>query len=75
MSGALEGQSQPVEDQNEAGADRSGVPVTGEPAVDRALESLQDLESLPLADHHDRLARVHEELHAALNAEHSGADS
>ncbi len=43
------------------------VAWTGEPEVDRALESLSGLESLPLADHHDRLARVHEELHRALN--------
>lgn len=48
-----------------------GVPRTGEPEVDRALESLQGLESAPLSDHHDRLARVHEELHAALNADRS----
>lgn len=45
------------------------VPRTGEPEVDRALESLRGLESAPLPEHHDRLARVHEELHAALNAD------
>lgn len=75
MNPAVEDQSQPVEDQNQAGHDQACVPVTGEPDVDRALESLQGLESAPLTDHHDRLARVHEELHAALNAEHPGAGS
>jgi hypothetical protein len=35
--------------------------------VDKALESLQGLESAPLDEHHDRLARVHEDLHRALN--------
>lgn len=44
-------------------------PDTGEPVVDQALESLHGLESAPLADHHDRLARVHEDLHRALNTE------
>lgn len=51
------------------------LPRTGEPEVDRALESLQGLESAPLADHHDRLARVHEDLHAALNADRSRTGS
>lgn len=51
------------------------LPRTGEPEVDRTLESLQGLESAPLADHHDRLARVHEELHAALNADRSRTGS
>ncbi|QDP97306.1 hypothetical protein FOE78_16480 [Microlunatus elymi] len=46
-------------------------PHTGELAVDQALESLPGLASSPLDEHHDRLARVHEELHRALNAEHS----
>jgi hypothetical protein len=59
-------------DPTEAG--RPEVPVTGEPEVDRALQSLQGIESEPLADHHDRLARVHEDLHAALNADHSASD-
>lgn len=56
------------------GIDRYDVPATGEPQVDRALESLQGIESAPLSEHHDRLARVHEELHAALNADHSASD-
>lgn len=60
-------------DQHEQG--QAQVPVTGESQVDRALESLQGIESQPLADHHDRLARVHEELHAALNAENPASDN
>jgi len=72
--------SQPTEHSSGVDHDQSAVgqpdaPVTGEPAVDRALESLQGLESAPLADHHDRLARVHEELHTALNTEHPGSGS
>ena len=51
------------------------VPGTGEPEVDRALESLQGLESAPLSDHHDRLARVHEELHSVLSADQSASDN
>jgi hypothetical protein len=51
----------------------SGIPVTGEPDVDRALESLQDLDSTPLAEHHERLSRVHEELHRALNPQQGPA--
>jgi hypothetical protein len=46
-------------------------PVTGDPDVDQALKSLQGLESEPLGAHHDRLARVHEDLHRALNSDHS----
>jgi hypothetical protein len=48
------------------------IPRTGEPEVDRALESLQGLESAPLDEHHDRLARVHEDLHRALNRQDQG---
>lgn len=42
------------------------VPTTGDPAIDDALQGLRDLPSVPLGEHHDRLARVHEALHAAL---------
>jgi hypothetical protein len=41
-------------------------PATGEAAVDEALRSLADLESVPVDGHHDRLARAHEALQAAL---------
>ncbi len=42
------------------------MPATGDPAIDDALQSLKDLPSTPLAEHPDRLARVHESLHVAL---------
>jgi len=63
------------EQQGEHGATaQSGtIPVTGQPAVDHALAALQGLESEPLADHHDRLAAVHEDLHAALNPDQPDA--
>lgn len=46
------------------------APVTGHPAVDAALAALADLDSAPLAEHHDRLTRAHAALHEALH----GAD-
>ncbi len=42
------------------------VPSTADPAIDDALQSLRDLQSAPLSEHHDRLARAHETLHIAL---------
>jgi hypothetical protein len=44
----------------------SDVPATGHSAVDDALQLLGDLRSMPLAEHHDRLARAHEALHRTL---------
>ena len=41
-------------------------PPTGHAAVEDALRGLADLDSTPLADHHDRLAKAHEALHEAL---------
>jgi hypothetical protein len=46
--------------------DEAAVPSTGDPAIDEALQTLHDLPSTPLAEHHDRLARAHEALHVAL---------
>ena len=46
--------------------ERPDPPVTGEVAVDEAVRSLVDLDSAPLHSHHDRLARTHEALQAAL---------
>jgi hypothetical protein len=51
------------------------VPTTGDPAIDDALQGLRDLPSIPLSDHHDRLAQVHEELHAALERSGDEPDS
>jgi hypothetical protein len=42
-------------------------PGTGDSAVDHALRGLADLDSAPLAEHHDRLAKVHEVLQEALD--------
>lgn len=42
-------------------------PDTGDPAVDHALRGLADLDSAPLAEHHDRLAKIHEVLREALD--------
>jgi len=46
--------------------ERADPPVTGDVAVDEAVRSLADLDSAPLHAHHDRLARTHEALQAAL---------
>ncbi|GAB3925039.1 hypothetical protein GCM10011575_04770 [Microlunatus endophyticus] len=66
---------QQADQQGERGAtaESGTIPVTGQPAVDHALTALQGLESEPLTDHHDRLAAVHEELHAALNPDQPDA--
>jgi hypothetical protein len=42
-------------------------PQTGHPAVDDALLELSDLASTPLAEHHDRLGKVHEVLRETLD--------
>ena len=42
-------------------------PDTGQPPVDDALRGLADLSSAHLAEHHDRLAKVHEALQEALD--------
>ena len=47
-------------------AERPDPPATGETAIDEALRSLADLDAAPLHAHHDRLARTHEALQAAL---------
>ena len=49
-------------------------PATGNTAVDDALGSLVDLDSAPVDAHHDRLARAHEALQAALDAGASSQD-
>jgi hypothetical protein len=49
-------------------SDRPDPPVTGDVAVDEAVRSLADLDSAPLHAHHDRLARTHEALQAALES-------
>ena len=49
-------------------------PETGDPAVDHALRGLTDLGSAPLAEHHDRLANVHEVLQEALDRTDDGRE-
>ena len=44
-----------------------GPPVTDDAAIDDALLGLSELAATPLPEHHDRLAQVHEVLHAALD--------
>jgi len=41
-------------------------PQTGHAQIDDALRGLNDLDSAPLADHHDRLAKAHEVVDEAL---------
>jgi hypothetical protein len=54
------------------GADNGEVfgppPKTGNSEVDQALADLAGLESVPLPDHHDRLAQAQARLQAALEA-------
>jgi hypothetical protein len=42
-------------------------PQTGNAAVDDALQELTDLAHVPLAEHHDRLAKAHGVLQEALD--------
>lgn len=51
---------------SEPNADQVG-PETGDAEIDGALAQLADLGSMPLGEHHDRLARAHEVLHSALD--------
>jgi hypothetical protein len=48
-------------------ADGGTPPQTSDAEIDTALGALTDLPSLPLSEHHDRLASVHEVLHRALD--------
>ncbi|GAB3759979.1 hypothetical protein [Microlunatus parietis] len=47
--------------------DQNVRPRTGVDEIDAALTDLDGLADLPVAEHHDRLSRVHEALHAALH--------
>lgn len=51
----------------DSAAGPAGPPITGEGAVDQALSGLSDLSSVPVSQHHDRLAQAHEALHQALH--------
>lgn len=72
-----EQQTQAPEQQTQSPEQQSGSPeptvttrgkgATGNDQVDTALTALDDLEDDDLANHHDRLAAAHEELHRALS--------
>ena len=49
-------------------------PQTGHAQIDDAVRGLADLDSAPLADQHDRLAKAHEELDEALHRPDSQTD-
>ena len=58
-------------DSQMTGADHGeffGPPETGNSEVDQALADLAGLESVPLPDHHDRLAQAQARLQAVLEA-------
>ncbi len=46
-----------------------GPPAVEHPEVAAALDQVADLDDRPLAEHHDRLSRVHEVLHGVLHPE------
>jgi hypothetical protein len=45
------------------------VPPVEHPVVAEALQQVADLDERPLSEHHDRLSRAHEVLHAVLHPE------
>lgn len=49
-------------------------PATGLPAVDEALARLDDLDRLPVSEHHTELAAAHETLHAELESPSGPSD-
>ncbi|MFW6599524.1 hypothetical protein ACQBAU_11130 [Propionibacteriaceae bacterium Y2011] len=51
-----------------------GWSATGHPAVDATLASVADLDRVPLADHAERLAAAHEQLHATLDEHRTRPD-
>jgi hypothetical protein len=59
--------TEPDHNQPEDPEPQSSSPQTGHPAVDDALAGLADLQSAPLAEHHDRLAKAQELLQEALD--------
>ncbi|MVA75593.1 hypothetical protein GC722_06075 [Auraticoccus sp. F435] len=49
------------------------VPTSDLPEVDAALREVADLSSVPLEEHHRRLERAHEVLHAVLDRARGGS--
>lgn len=58
-----------MQDQNQPSDTEPAInaPQTGNAAVDDALLELADLAQVPVAEHHDRLAKAHEVLQDALD--------
>jgi hypothetical protein len=53
----------------ESASERAGgPPVTSNAAVDDALAGLAELDTVPVTEHHEHLARAHEVLRTALEA-------
>lgn len=46
--------------------DRTTVPETGDPRVDGALRSLEDLDAVPVDEHAERLSAAHATLQEVL---------
>ena len=63
-----------TESEAEAGPDRHEPPRTGDEQIDEALAGVEQLEELPVADHHDVLAPAHDRLQQALHRDHAGTD-
>lgn len=63
--------TEPDHDQNDL--HQSGRPRTGVDEIDAALTELDGLADQPVAEHHDRLSRVHEALHTALHQSSDGS--
>lgn len=49
----------------------TGPPRTGDREIDDALAHVQQLDDVPVADHHDVLVPAHERLQQALHRDHS----
>jgi len=50
-------------------AETTPPPQVDHPEIEEALRRVADLEHQPLAEHQQRLSRVHEVLHAVLQAD------
>jgi hypothetical protein len=61
--------------ETDPGANPTGAPVTGLPAVDDALRALDDLDGRPVSEHHDALSAAHEALHESLQSSAGPAGS
>ena len=62
-----------TEPESDAGPGSPEPPRTGDEEIDEALDGVQQLEELPVADHHDVLAPAHDRLQQALHRDHDTA--